>query len=150
MEACKLCKCVLVTDIDMFLSQGYCNSCANRYTRYSTVPVHDNMKRNVKAEVVVSADCCRCGDSNHTTKNCRTKLCLYCNRRGHLADQCYTNPKNCCSKCKMFGHSMESCKSCERCGDSGHSKNECRTKICESCKKRGHSIDRCWNMKNAV
>ena len=91
--------------------------------------------------------CNRCGDFGHMAAECRTKICTFCQTRGHLRDQCFSNPDNCCEKCGTYGHTIVKCRLCERCGDFGHGADECRTKICDDCGRRGHKKDTCWSRK---
>ena len=126
------------------VSQGYCAPCSS--SRYK-VPLSVK-SRERPLEMVPqrsTKQCTRCGDMGHFASDCRTKICAYCKTRGHLAERCFSDPKNCCAKCGVFGHESNNCLVCERCGDAGHAKVECRTKICEDCGKRGHLAASCWH-----
>lgn len=91
-----------------------------------------------------AARCNRCGDFGHAAMDCRTKICSYCDTRGHTRDHCFSDPDNCCTNCGTYGHNANECQLCKRCGDFGHESEECRTKICEECGKRGHLSSSCW------
>ena len=131
-KICKVCEAPLTTD-DLHVAQGYCSKCATT----EVTPMWRNKPKD-------SGACLRCGDHNHSVRQCRTKLCKYCGIRGHTKSRCFSNPENCCSRCGTFGHTETQCKLCDRCGDFGHDESRCRTKLCQQCGKRGHLSKTCW------
>lgn len=142
---CKLCSTELKTSD--YIKQGYCMSCANKFSRYAGPNNRTDGFTHSKAAVKSIKRCQRCGDAGHIDSECRTKICSFCNTRGHDAKRCFSNPENCCAKCGVFGHTISNCVVCDRCGDAGHAAIDCRTKICDDCGKRGHLATSCWHSK---
>ena len=161
-EQCKICKHDLLSS-DSYAQQGYCNGCANQFTRHKNAVTPRAAPRE-KAVAPKAAPpkaekthprkrqggkrtCNRCGDFGHIAVDCRTKICAFCHARGHVKERCFSDPNNCCEKCGTYGHAIEDCRLCERCGDFGHAMDDCRTKICDECGKRGHLSEKCWYNK---
>ncbi len=149
---CKMCSHEL-TSKDSFAGQGYCHECAKNFTRQEgitrTIAPQPTLAaaliQQPQKQFIPKKRCNRCGDFGHISTDCRTKICSYCDARGHTAERCFSDPNNCCEKCGIFGHKSDTCVVCERCGDNGHNSQSCRTKICEDCGKRGHVSESCWH-----
>lgn len=62
---------------------------------------------------ILNIKCPHCGKQGHTIRYCPfIEKCKFCKRVGHLAENCYYDPRNQitkCNVCKKYGHKDEEC-----------------------------------------
>ncbi|CAJ0912158.1 16561_t:CDS:1, partial [Entrophospora sp. SA101] len=94
----------------------------------------------------------------HTEVKENKETCTNCNRKGHVAKNCYAKsikyndvPQKPCHKCGRKGHWAKDCyasKQCNNCNGKGHLAKDCNKEVkCYGCGNFGHIAKEC--QKNA-
>jgi len=83
--------------------------------------------------------CLKCGNAEHSTRNCPQTLCFYCNTIGHVSAECPEKSKNVCFRCNKKGHSARQCKIVSETMKEESGENS----FCHWCEKIGHFITEC-------
>ena len=82
--------------------------------------------------------CKRCNFFGHKEADCRTKMCIVCDKKGHTA-------RRQCKRCGRKGHVEETCRVpvCNHCQRLGHVEATCFRRECKRCGRKGHMEDGC-------
>ncbi|CAJ0626547.1 8148_t:CDS:2, partial [Entrophospora sp. SA101] len=96
----------------------------------------------------------------HTEVKENKETCTNCNRKGHVAKNCYAKsikyndvPQKPCHKCGRKGHWAKDCyasKQCNNCNGKGHLAKDCNKEVkCYGCGNFGHIAKECQKKKKS-